>query len=104
MEQSISLEKQLNIIQFADLVLPDEKLALEEYTTIDFIVAMLIVISTFALDFIRLGRSIFKIVDLDSMEAFTGSTRKEALSWAGFIWSCYEPLGIFRDPKIRTTS
>ena len=32
-EQSISLDKQLNIIQVADLVLPDRDTKFEEYTT-----------------------------------------------------------------------
>ena len=45
--QSISLEKQLNIIQVADLVLPDKETSFEEYTTMELLsVAMLIVIST----------------------------------------------------------
>ncbi|BDP61892.1 hypothetical protein EfmJHP38_28300 [Enterococcus faecium] len=62
-EQSISLEKQLNIIQVADLVLPDKETSFEEYTTMELLsVAMLIVISTFALDFIHTDRSIFKQV------------------------------------------
>ena len=53
-KQSISLEKQLNIIQVADLVLPDKETDFEEYTTMELLsVAMLIVISTFALDFIH---------------------------------------------------
>ena len=34
-EQSISLEKQLNIIQVADLVLPDKETSFEEYTTME---------------------------------------------------------------------
>lgn len=47
-EKSISLEKQLNIIQVADLVLPDKETTFEEYTTMELLsVAMLIVISTF---------------------------------------------------------
>jgi len=51
-EQSISLDRQLNIIQVADLVLPDKDTKFEEYTTMELLsVAMLIVISTFALDF-----------------------------------------------------
>ena len=42
--QSISLEKQLNIIQVADLVLPDKETSFEEYTTMELLsVAMLIV-------------------------------------------------------------
>lgn len=67
---AISLDKQLNIIQVADLVLPDRDVALEEYTTMEQLsIAMLIVISTFALDFIHMDRYTFKIVDLD--EAWT---------------------------------
>ena len=65
-ENAISLDNQLNIIQVADLVLPDKDTTFEEYTTIELLsVSMLIVISTFALDFIHSDRSIFKIVDLD---------------------------------------
>jgi hypothetical protein len=69
--QSISLEKQINIIQVADLVLPDAETKQEYYSPIELLsVAMLIVISTFALDFIHSDRSIFKIVDLDEAWAF----------------------------------
>ena len=60
----------------ADLVLPDKDTKFEEYTTMELLsVAMLIVISTFALDFIHSDRSIFKMVDLD--ETF-------------FIWERYK--------------
>src|SRR5690625_5231661 len=70
-KNSISLEKQLNIIQVADLVLPDAETSFEEYTTMELLsVALLIVISTFALDFIHSDRSIFKIVDLDEAWSF----------------------------------
>ena len=80
-EQSISLEKQLNIIQVADLVLPDKETSFEEYTTMELLsVAMLIVISTFALDFIHSDRSIFKIVDLDEAWAFLNVAQGETLS------------------------
>src|SRR5690625_7380644 len=34
-KNSISLEKQLNIIQVADLVLPDAETSFEEYTTME---------------------------------------------------------------------
>src|SRR5699024_5854252 len=65
-KRSISLKKQLNIVQVADLVLPDKGTRFEEFTTMELLsVAMLIVISTFALDFIHMDRSVFKIVDLD---------------------------------------
>ena len=51
------VDNQLNIIQVADLVLPDKDTTFNEYTTIELLsVAMLIVISTFALDFIHSDR------------------------------------------------
>ncbi|EHZ7795105.1 ATP-binding protein [Listeria monocytogenes] len=80
-EQSISLDKQLNIIQVADLVLPDAETGFEEYTTMELLsVAMLIVISTFALDFIHSDRSIFKIVDLDEAWSFLQVAQGKTLS------------------------
>lgn len=79
--QSISLEKRLNIIQVADLVLPDKETGFEEYTTMELLsVAMLIVISTFALDFIHTDRSIFKIVDLDEAWSFLQVAQGKTLS------------------------
>ena len=80
-KQSISLEKQLNIIQVTDLVLPDADTGFEEYTTMELLsVAMLIVISTFALDFIHSDRSIFKIVDLDEAWSFLQVAQGKTLS------------------------
>ncbi|EQA3584214.1 ATP-binding protein [Enterococcus faecalis] len=80
-EQSISLDKQLNIIQVADLVLPDAETGYEEYTTMELLsVAMLIVISAFALDFIHSDRSIFKIVDLDEAWSFLQVAQGKTLS------------------------
>ena len=80
-ENAICLDNQLNIIQVADLVLPDKDTTFEEYTTIELLsVSMLIVISTFALDFIHSDRSIFKIVDLDEAWAFLNVAQGETLS------------------------
>ena len=80
-KNAISLDNQLNIIQVADLVLPDKDTTFEEYTTIELLsVAMLIVISTYALDFIHSDRSIFKIVDLDEAWAFLNVAQGETLS------------------------
>ena len=80
-ENAIRLDNQLNIIQVADLVLPDKDTTFEEYTTIELLsVSMLIVISTFALDFIHSDRSIFKIVDLDEAWAFLNVAQGETLS------------------------
>ena len=53
----------------------------EEYTTMELLsVAMLIVISTFALDFIHSDRSIFKMVDLDEAWTFLQVAQGKALS------------------------
>lgn len=80
-ENSISLDKQLNIIQVADLVLPDSNTTFEEYTTMELLsVAMLVVISTFSLDFIHSDRSIFKIVDLDEAWTFLNVAQGKMLS------------------------
>ena len=79
--QSISLEKQLNIIQVADLVLPDAETSFEEYTTMELLsVSMLIVISTFALDFIHNDRKKFKIVDIDEAWSFLQVAQGKTLS------------------------
>ena len=80
-ENAISLDNQLNIIQVADLVLPDKDTTFEECTTIELLsISILIVISTFALDFIHSDRSIFKIVDLDEAWAFLNVAQGETLS------------------------
>ncbi len=80
-QNSISLYKQLNIIQVADLVLPDQQSTFTDYTTIELLsVAMLIVISTFALDFIHSDRSLFKIVDLDEAWSFLQVAQGKTLS------------------------
>ena len=80
-QQTISLEKQLNIIQVADLVLPDKDTAPADYTTIEMLsISMLIVISTFALDFIHSDRSIFKMVGLDEAWAFLNVTQGKTLA------------------------
>ena len=79
-KKSISLEKQLNIIQVADLV-PDKGTSFEEFTTMELLsVAMLIVISTFALDFIHTDRSVFKIVDLDEAWSFLNVAQGKTLA------------------------
>ena len=59
-ENAISLDNQLNIIQVADLVLPDKDTTFEEYTTIELLsVSMLIVISTFALLILSIRTEVF---------------------------------------------
>ena len=78
---TIHLDKQMNIIQIADLVLPDSQKGADEYTTTETLsIAMLIVISTFALDFIQSERSIYKIVDLDEAWTFLQVPQGKELS------------------------
>ncbi len=80
-ENTISLDKQLNVIQVADLVLPDSNTTMDEYTTMEMLsVSMLMVISTFALDFIHSDSSIFKIVDLDEAWSFLQVAQGKTLS------------------------
>lgn len=78
---SIGMHKQMNIIQVADLVLPGKESSMEEYTTMELLsVSMLMVISTFALDFIHSDRSIFKIVDIDEAWSFLQVAQGKSLS------------------------
>ncbi|MGC4697038.1 ATP-binding protein [Enterococcus faecium] len=80
-ENTINLDKLLNVIQVADLVLPDANTMMEEYTTMEMLsVSMLMVISTFALDFIHSDTSIFKIVDLDEAWSFLQVAQGKTLS------------------------
>ncbi|WP_166627321.1 ATP-binding protein [Jeotgalicoccus sp. S0W5] len=80
-KNAISLEQPLNIIQVADLALPDAETNFEDYTTMELLsVAMLIIISTFALDFIHSNRDIFKIVDLDEAWSFLQVAQGKTLS------------------------
>lgn len=79
--RSIALDRKINIIQIADLVLPDADKSQEEYITAETLsVAMLMIISTFAIDFIHADRSQFKIVDLDEAWAFLNVAQGKALS------------------------
>jgi len=79
--ESISLEKQLNIIQVADLVLPSAEKAFEEQTTMELLsVAMLIAIGTFSLDFIKQDKGTFKIVDIEEAETHLRTAQGQTLS------------------------
>ena len=80
-EYAISLDKQINIIQVADLVLPDKEKKFEDWTMTEMLsVSMMIIISTFCLDFIHTDRRTFKIVDLDEAWTFLNVSQGEALS------------------------
>ena len=79
--RTIALDRKINIVQIADLVLPDADKMQEEYITAEMLsVAMLMIISTFAIDFIHQDRAQFKIVDLDEAWAFLNVAQGKALS------------------------
>lgn len=78
---SISLDKQLNIIQVQDLVLPGKETPPSEYSSTERLsVAMLIAISSFALDFIYSDRKVFKEIDLDEAWSILGVAQGKALA------------------------
>lgn len=65
-KRSISFLRSLNIVQIEDLTLPTFGTPPEDYTSKEMIsISLLMVLSMFALDFIKLNRGVFKIVDID---------------------------------------
>ena len=78
---TIGLDKLMNIVQVQDLTLPDESTTLDSYTNMERLsVAMMMVISTFALDFIYSERGIYKDVLLDEAWSFLRVAQGKALS------------------------
>lgn len=86
--RTIGLDRLMNIIQVQDLTLPDENEKLEAYTNMERLsVAMMMVISTFALEFIYSERGVYKVVDIDEAWSFLrvaqGKTLSNKLTRAG---------------------
>ncbi len=80
-ENAIHVDNLYNIVQVADLVLPDEGTTMEDYTTMEMLsVAIMIVLSTYSLDFIYKNRELYKIVNLDEAWAFLNVAQGKALS------------------------
>ncbi len=70
--KQIDMEKRLNIVQIADLMLPDKETKPEKYSAMEMLsVAMLMAISTFAINFIHSDKADFKIVNFDEAWAVT---------------------------------
>ena len=88
------------------MVLPDKETSFEEYTTMELFIRCyaLIVISTFALDFIHTDRSIFKIVDLDEAWSFLQVAQGKTLSMKLVRAGRAMNAGVYFRPKIQTTS
>jgi len=80
-QKTINLDSKLNIIQVAGLPMPDASLPTSEYVASDLVsVAILMVISSFSLDFIHSDRSVYKVVDLDEAWAFLQMRQGKSLS------------------------
>lgn len=80
-ENTISLEKQWNIMQVQDLILPDKEKTPDMYSLSERLsVAMMIIISTFSLDFIRGDRSVFKVVNIDEAWSILNVAQGKVLS------------------------
>lgn len=79
--KSITFERRLNIIQIADLILPDKDKKTDEYTPTEMLsVALMIVVSTFCLDFIHSGLDTFKIVNIDEAWSLLNITQGKVLA------------------------
>lgn len=79
-KNTISLDKQMNIIQVQDLILPGKETPPSEYSSMERLsVAMLIAISSFALNFIHSDRSVFKDVLFDEAWSMLGVAQGKAL-------------------------
>jgi len=80
-QDSISLNKAMNILQIADLVLPEKDTELKDYTTVEMLsVAMLMVVSAFSLKFIKSNRKIFKAVLIDEAWAMLNAPQGKLLA------------------------
>lgn len=77
----LNMDKMINIVQVQDLVLPDENAKAEEYTTTEILsVAVMLILSTYSLEFIKQDRSIFKVVDLDEAWTFLNVAQGKTLA------------------------
>lgn len=79
-KKTIGFEGDMNIIQVQDLVLPDKEKSPDEYSSVERLsVAAMIVISSFALDFIYSDRSVFKEVVIDEAWSLLGVAQGKTL-------------------------
>lgn len=78
--QQIDMEKQINVIQVQNLMLPERGKEPSSYTSMECLsIAMMIVISTFALKFIYSDRNIYKVVLFDEAWSFLQVPQGKAL-------------------------
>jgi len=80
-QNTIRLDSKLNILQVAGLSMPDSQVDPSDYTIVNQLsIAILLVISTFSLDFIHSDTTTYKIVDLEEAWSFLQVAQGKALS------------------------
>jgi len=80
-QNTIQLDSKLNILQVAGLTMPDSQVDPSDYTIVNQLsIAILLVISTFSLDFIHSDTTTYKIVDLEEAWSFLQVAQGKALS------------------------
>ena len=79
-QNRIQLDKQLNVIQVADLDLPRQEVAEEDYSNNEILgTALLLVIGTFTKDFMRSDKGIYKMVMFEEAWMLLGTAKGAAL-------------------------
>ena len=80
-KRTLKADKAMNVVLIQDLVLPDRETPVENHTTMEILsIASLLVLSTYSLDFIKMDRSVFKLVLLDEAWSWLQVTQGKALS------------------------
>lgn len=78
--QSISCDGDINIVQIENLILPNKETAPDDYTSTERLsIAAMMAISTFALDFIKTDKEVFKSVVIDEAWSLLGVVQGRAL-------------------------
>ncbi|WP_461868062.1 ATP-binding protein [Faecalimonas sp.] len=79
-KKTISLDKSMNILQIADLMLPDKDTPVTEYTSVEMLsVAAMLIIGTFGLEYMESDKSVFKVMAIDEAWAMLGTAQGKAL-------------------------
>lgn len=79
-QADVQFDKALNILQVADLMLPEQGKPVEEYTSQEKLsVAAMLVIATYALEFIMSDRETYKVFAIDEAWAMLGTSQGKSL-------------------------
>ncbi|MDL2325419.1 ATP-binding protein [Ruminococcaceae bacterium OttesenSCG-928-A16] len=110
---TVDLEKRLNIIQVDDLMLPDKDKKREEYSAKEILsVAVMMVVSTFNLKFIRTFPDDYKIVNIDEAWSvlnvaqgaeLTNRLNREGRAMNAGIWYSVQNASDLQDGKLKNS-